>query len=140
MAHRKAWKRHEESTHLPRQTWTCLVTGPRITAPDSPLPTTPRSATRPARTTRTPRARVDECRAPEDRTFVCKDGLAQRLNPFHFKQLRGDGVAAWSAKAPLRERIRMCGFCGARLEGWAAHISQHFRGGVTMKRWRFESE
>ena len=99
MAHRKAWKRHEESTHPPRQTWACLFNGSRISAPDPTSPTTPQSA--PSHAALHPR--VDECRVPEDRTFVRKDGLAQRLSPFHCEQLRGDGVAAWSAKASLRE-------------------------------------
>lgn len=97
--------------------------------------------------TRTPRCAPASTsagrRAPENRTFVRKDGLAQRPNPFHCEQLRGDGAAAWSAKAPLREQMRTCGFCGARLERWVAralHISQHFRGGATMERWCFEPE
>ncbi|OCL08992.1 hypothetical protein AOQ84DRAFT_363655 [Glonium stellatum] len=143
----KSWKRHEECTHLPRQTWTCLLTGPSI-----PL-SNPSSASicafcnelNPDSEHAAVHSRVDECqaRAPEDRAFVRKDGLAQHIKLFHGARLREDVAAEWSSKVLRQDQVWTCGFCGARLEGWAAravHISQHFRNGASMDQWRFEPE
>jgi hypothetical protein len=130
-----AWKRHEESQHLPRRKWVCLYTGPTVNG-------------RCAFCERSPEphghhdhGRVTECAARdlEERSFLRKDGLVQHVMSFHgAAQLRPDVVAAWEVPAERREQDWVCGFCGETLRGWdtrATHLAAHFRQGMTMASW-----
>jgi len=91
----KSWKRHEESAHLPRRIWTCLLTGFRIYSKES-------EATKcafcdfldPDDAHAACHTRIGDCqrRSAEQRTFVRKDGLTQHLKIFHGVQIRPDVV------------------------------------------------
>jgi len=131
-----AWKRHEESQHLPRRKWTCLLTGPYVQQGcalcEEDLPNhNPYD-----------HLKVTECiiRDPEERSFLRKDGLTQHVINFHgVAQLRHDVVAEWEVPAEQGEQDWVCGFCGETLRGWdarAAHLAVHFRQGMTMESWR----
>lgn len=145
----KSWKRHEESTHLPRRTWTCLRTSFRIRSSSNNTQPTKCAfcdVLNPNDSHVALHARIEECqlRPKRDRVFVRKDGLAQHLTMFHgASRLRDDVAAEWESNTRRRDQCWTCGFCGKVLDGWdlrATHIAQHFRNGATMDQWLFEPE
>lgn len=136
-----AWKRHEESKHLPQRKWTCLLTGSEVNGRcafcDYPH-FTPESCPYYAKTS--------ECegRDSETRSFLRKDGFMQHVVHYHgVGQVRPEVVEAWEVPGVKKEQDWLCGFCGETLHGWdarAAHLAGHFREGLTLESWRGELE
>lgn len=147
----KAWRRHEESQHMPRRQWTCMPLGHPFDAlfldgashcllcgacfesgPDS-------GPTKFGHIKVCPN-RVADClaRSPEERTFHRKDHLVQHLKRFHQAALTRDRIDLWESENKQINRQWNCGFCGEILPNWnarATHIAAHFRQGLDMSVW-----
>jgi hypothetical protein len=139
-----AWKRHEETQHLPQRHWVCLGRGWRILCPtgdaqqcvfcgESNPPDNHIDAC----------CRIAEClaRPHDEREFSRKDHLKQHLTNFHEADISETTLAAWQCDIDKGYKTKSweCGFCGAILGDWAAraeHIPKHFREGKDMSSWK----
>lgn len=124
------WQRHEKTSHLPLEKWTCCPfgseTGDRCTFCMS--------------------STID-CHIPEhdfslcqskpeyERTFFRKDHFVQHLRLCH-NGLFQPHMSSW--KHSLTELNSRCGFCSAGLTNWydrTDHLAAHFRDGAVMAQW-----
>jgi hypothetical protein len=143
----KSWKRHEETTHIPRQRWTCMAEGwhpttncngilshkcvfcGEIEPPEDHIHSC---------------HRISDClnRPARDRVYSRKDQLSQHLDKFHgVSKLSREVIEKWGSQeaGAYINQSWTCGFCGDFLENWnkrAAHIARHFREGMRMSSWR----
>ena len=144
---RKAWKRHEETKHLPQAVWTCMATGPVVDSVDL-------STNRKMRTCAfcgdevegeyCPRKhRIEEC-STEKREFNRKDKLRQHIRNFHPGSEFTDKIAdLWKSRQSYANKVWPCGFCQVILTDWhlrATHIEKHFLDGMTIDKWRQPEE
>ncbi|KAH7088038.1 hypothetical protein FB567DRAFT_523543 [Paraphoma chrysanthemicola] len=138
----KAWKRHEETQHLPKAKWVCMPRGSSMQlwgrdelcvfcgyqGPSSHQHHTQCS-------------RISEClqKPVEDRTFYRKDNLTQHAELFHGVRFEPAYADNWKQEINYADQKWHCGFCGDDLgSNWdlrAGHISSHFRQGYNMKQW-----
>lgn len=139
----KAWKRHEETKHLPQAVWICMATGPLLETVDT--------ATGQRREVCAfcgdhvdgfcPKPhRVQEClsRTSDQRTFDRKQYLRRHLRQYHHAELNDVVADRWKSPLSYASIVWHCGFCGAPLDDWTArakHISRHFLDGFTMESW-----
>lgn len=136
----KAWKRHEETQHLPRKQWICMPSeSPSIQRPGG---TEPSCAFCGAASTAAEDChhRVPDClvRPLQDRTYTRKDHLRQHAKDFHGARLDEDVLSLWCSERTYQQYTWLCGFCGEHLRNWderATHISKHFRAGNNMRNW-----
>jgi len=144
---RKAWKRHEETKHLPQAIWTCMATGPIVDSTDL-------STGRRMRTCAfcgdevegedCPRKhRIEEC-STEKREFNRKDKLRQHFRNFHPGSEFTDKIAnLWRSQRSYANTVWHCGFCQVVLTDWhlrAIHIEKHFLDGMTIDKWQEPEE
>ncbi|OCK84212.1 hypothetical protein K432DRAFT_345563 [Lepidopterella palustris CBS 459.81] len=149
----KSWRRHEETQHLPRSSYSCMLHGARLfSAAPSTSPLHPRTSQ--VQTSfcafcmlRDPpdahfhtAHRIVECaaRSLADRTFYRPDHLRQHVKNYHNCTLFDLTSARWKQAAQPVAGPWGCGFCGAELESWDAretHIANHFRDGMAMAQW-----
>jgi hypothetical protein len=143
----KSWRRHEDTQHRPKTSaarWTCMLHGPRLSFPNR---TNSGSVCafcmvkNPSEDHFLQNHRIDECskRDATDRTFYRPDHLRQHIKNFHNATLFDIVQARWKTAAETVAEGWTCGFCGDRLETWEkreAHISNHFKEGMTMASWR----
>ena len=142
----RAWRRHEETQHLPRVQWSCMLSGPRLSFAQrgdsycafcmAKDPTDEHLATN---------HRISECvaRPLADRTFLRPDHLRQHVKNYHNAALFPSTTAQWKCAAEPVESGWVCGFCGQALGSWDVremHIAGHFRDGATMAEWKAEGE
>ena len=142
----RAWRRHEETQHLPRAQWSCMLSGPRLSLAQrsdsycafcmAKDPTDEHLATN---------HRISECAARPlaDRTFLRPDHLRQHVKNYHSTTLFALTTAQWKRAAEPVDSGWVCGFCGQTLGSWGVremHIAGHFRDGATMAEWRAEGE
>ncbi|OCL10766.1 hypothetical protein AOQ84DRAFT_208867 [Glonium stellatum] len=139
----KAWKRHEETQHLPKTKWTCLAHGSHIPIlqEDSitskcPFCYLPNPSDAHLKSTH----RLDEClgKPIEDRVFYRKDHLAQHIRNVHNGQLDSITAMFWKSEMDYANQSWACGFCGEHLLNWdtrARHIAVHFKNGFDMSQW-----
>ncbi|KAF4964302.1 hypothetical protein FSARC_7747 [Fusarium sarcochroum] len=133
------WQRHEKSLHLPIETWECSPHGPRITNTAGVLCCAFCAKLSPDD------AHIEShnflaClqRPPHDRTFSRKDHLSQHLRLVHNTSTERLGCPLHQWRLPEPEIRSRCGFCGKRMETWAAridHLADHFKLGSTMADW-----
>lgn len=131
-----AWKRHEESTHMPQKQWICgpLEQSSVIVCPLCPV------------NTDVCLHGFDKCWAKpkESRTFFRRDALKQHFSVVHRysnEPLPGGRAAfdAWSEPVDSNAYDLTCHFCGHVNQDWdqrAKHIIAHFKEGMTMDDWR----
>jgi hypothetical protein len=143
----KAWKRHEESQHWPRQEWICMPSDHSL---HSALPSAdsncvfceePVPISSGVEHLESCSGRAAECgrRPRQERIFSRKEHLKQHIRLFHGVTPDGSVLDSWSSAKAQFERQWACGFCGENLRNWdarATHISKHFRNGCTMDNWR----
>jgi len=136
----KAWKRHEETQHLPLRKWICMPNN---------LPYRNESADWTCLFCHNPfyedhptycERGIQQCqgRSLDERTFLRADHLVQHGKTVHKAELNRDDLRAWMMKSPLKQQEWGCGFCGERLKTWkvrATHIAAHFRTGMDMSMW-----
>ena len=137
----KAWKRHEETRHLPRREWKCLAEGKFLQKDRTcvfcrTLIPIPSSNIHPEQCP----YRLNECmsKSPSQRTFYRKQHLLQHIHRYHKATVDSKMITQWESSTNEPERLWDCGFCGEKLFGWdarAAHISIHFRKGLDMSSW-----
>ncbi|OCK82022.1 hypothetical protein K432DRAFT_424471 [Lepidopterella palustris CBS 459.81] len=145
---RRAWKRHEETSHLPRVKWTCMARGfrlYRLGTIDPPIPEHYACcfcyAPNPTDSHAESCHRIAEClaRPEEERTFFRRDHLAQHLKNYHGVALLDQSTALeWKSPTSVTPQEWPCGFCGDILPDWdvrASHILDHFRQGLKMESW-----
>jgi Fungal Zn(2)-Cys(6) binuclear cluster domain len=126
----KSWKRHEESTHLPRVKWPCSpAMHPANYFPNQGGEVDPH--------------RFRECadKPVDDRTFLRKDKLVQHWRIYHHLELSNDRAEQWKVIVDYSHHRWSCGFCGEKLKDWdtrASHLGKHFREGLTMEQWNSE--
>lgn len=149
----KAWRRHEESQHVPQHQWTCMPWEHPFY--DYMLVSKSKSCcifcatlcgeiggdrqTKQQHIMQCPK-RVASCleRPVEERTFGRKDHLIQHLRQFHDSHFNEYLMAEWESENKELDRLWGCGFCGAILLNWncrATHIAAHFRRGLDMTAW-----
>ncbi|KAF2798084.1 hypothetical protein K505DRAFT_322107 [Melanomma pulvis-pyrius CBS 109.77] len=141
----KSWRRHEETQHLPKAEWTCMLTGPRLLRSNSLSNSSSCCAfcmaKNPSEDHFSTHHRIAECakRAIGDRTFYRPDHLRQHVKNFHGATLYDIVQGRWKRAAEKAENIHhTCGFCGTWLESWdrrESHIAGHFKDGCTMETW-----
>lgn len=139
----KAWKRHEETQHLPQTTWTCMADGPIIRrAREGSIIDFICAFCGDLAVDRCEKDhRIAECLAREstNRTFFRKEHLRQHFNNCHpLSQLSDEVAEYWSDNPDYGTRTWICGFCGDRFTIWNArvkHVAKHFRQGKTMADW-----
>lgn len=139
----KAWKRHEETQHLPKTKWTCLAHGPHVPLPhegsrDSKCAFCP--LRNPSDVHLQSAHRLDEClsKPNKDRVFYRKDHLAQHIRNVHNGQLDSFTAMYWKSETDYANHSWTCGFCGEYLANWnvrARHIVTHFKDGLDMSQW-----
>lgn len=140
----KAWRRHEESQHVPRRQWTCMPSGhpfretifsyamlcllcrKGVDDMDNHVRVCPN--------------RASDClaRPVEQRTYQRKDHLVQHMKRFHDTELDDLEICLWEWETTQPNRQWGCGFCGEILANWnerATHIAAHFRHGMDMTAW-----
>jgi hypothetical protein len=143
----KAWRRHEESQHVPRRQWTCMpLEHPFLLysyyhsgVSYCCLCNATCSGIQPEHMKICPK-RASGClaRSVEERTFHRKDHLVQHLKRFHNTTLTESQISLWEAENTQLNRQWGCGFCGEILPNWnerATHIAAHFRQGLDMSVW-----
>lgn len=140
---RDSWRRHEESKHVTRTTWTCSPhpTAWKIQRQCLYCPVLYPSADH------IQGHRQKECldRPQEERIFYRKDHLKQHIRNAHhsghhyadvgpsFERWKGDTEPLPKDSFALR-----CGFCGLQCACWeerVAHIAQHYRDGYDLSDW-----
>jgi hypothetical protein len=145
----KSWRRHEETQHRPRAQWTCMLEGPRVSRTNSGSTFCAFCMTKnPPEHHFQSNHRITEClkRPTGERTFFRPDHLRQHVKNFHGAGLFEIVQASWKRGPEDNGEGRkgkgegfLCGFCGIRLDGWAAresHIAGHFKEGMRMSQWR----
>lgn len=139
-----AWKRHEETTHLPSRTWTCMFTGPTVPVVAGSESSSVRCAFcdmyHPSPKHLRTEHRIQECLAMPhaERVFYRKDHLAQHMRVFHRVAPNPRTEIHWCRTESLAGQAWTCGFCGQLLGDWdgrARHIAKHFRDGWSMRDW-----
>lgn len=140
----KAWRRHEETQHVPQVYWKCMATGPVLVdhaSNEDEMKQSTCAFCRDGVEFSCPKDhRIDECldRGESERVFHRKDNLKQHLRYFHYSTLDDRVARAWEVHTEDATRSWPCGFCAKALDGWKAreiHIAQHFREGATMDSW-----
>ncbi|KAF2489641.1 hypothetical protein BU16DRAFT_161590 [Lophium mytilinum] len=137
----KAWRRHEETQHLPRTKWVCGFDP--TTVMERPWNLTcllcPKSSPGFEHYQLHHPEVVDCLQKPkEDRTFYRKDHLAQHFTNVHNAQLNGVTADLSKQEIDYSNQTWNCGFCGEILATWdvrARHIAAHFRNGSHMSQW-----
>lgn len=130
----KAWRRHEETQHVPQVYWKCMATRSIIAH------STCAFCGDSVELACLKDHRIAEClaRDEKERVFHRKDNLKQHFRYFHDSTLDDRVARAWEFRTEDALRSWTCGFCGVVLEDWNArqvHIAEHFRKGDTMKSW-----
>lgn len=131
--------RHEKSLHLSLENWVCTPFGGAVE-----LPSTGRMHCAYCNQLDPTHEHLEQhnhsaCQQ-QTRMFQRKDHLLQHLRLFH----RIDTIPLidnW--KHVFTEIPSRCGFCETRMSTWterADHLTQHFRKGYTMARWKGEHE
>ena len=99
----KAWKRHEETQHLPKTKWTCLAHGPHVPLPhedsrDGKCAFCP--LRNPSDVHLQSAHHLDEClsKPSKDRVFYRKDHLAQHIRNVHNGQLDSVTAMYWKSE------------------------------------------
>lgn len=133
-----AWKRHEESQHLPQRQFVCMpYETPCI---DGSCAFCQQNIPSDLMHNDQCKHRVNDClkRSFEQRTFTRKDKLEQHIKNFHSCSVRKDLVDQWAHEPVDNPLSWACGFCNASSMTWddrAKHIANHFREGKDMSMW-----
>ncbi|KAF2400769.1 hypothetical protein EJ06DRAFT_405341 [Trichodelitschia bisporula] len=137
---KSAWKRHEQTVHLPQEEWTCMPEFPAFLSEsgeyvcafceEAPLSEEHLEAAHGYQTCYN--------RPVSERTFNRKDKLQQHLAQVH-RQPRVTPlmVASWG-KPVNRNLLFRCGFCHDLLTSWSnrmEHLAAHFDDGLDMASW-----
>ncbi|KAF2503330.1 hypothetical protein BU16DRAFT_37102 [Lophium mytilinum] len=139
----KSWRRHEETQHLPRSRWTCMLRGPRLSFSRGSTSSCCAFCMQKDPTEdhfhSSHRIGVCAARSLQDRTYYRPDHLRQHVKNFHNSTLFDITASKWksAAEAPQNDGWD-CGFCSLHLSDWNSrevHIASHFRDGKTMKDW-----
>jgi len=144
----KAWKRHEETKHLPYRQWVCM---PSDTPVDFSSTITESGHFRcvfckkgysndPAIHSSVCDTAIERCleQSRDARTFYRREHLVQHAKTVHGTTLGNYILDRWANRSPPKQEEWGCGFCGLRLKGWgcrARHIAAHFRAGKDMSMW-----
>ncbi|KAI0966581.1 hypothetical protein F4678DRAFT_484194 [Xylaria arbuscula] len=145
-----AWKRHEESAHVPQFTWICspgMMRG-EITSSECPV-----CIFSPTDMTHIPQPpclhRFNDCwqKPTIERTFYWLDTFKQHLHTVHFKN-HPSGLESIDCYVDIEKcketskaitpDILTCHFCGFKSGTWidrARHIKKHFDIGETIELW-----
>lgn len=134
----KAWRRHEETQHVPQVYWKCMATG-------KVLHSTCVFCRQSVDMACLKDHRIVEClaRDEKERMFHRKDNLKQHFRNFHDSTLDDRVARTWEVRTEAAIRPWPCGFCGITLKNWCArqaHITEHFRKGATMESWDQDME
>lgn len=145
----KAWRRHEESQHVPRKLWICMPSGnPLVTTFSGPSYCilcrdlcfhNGQDSAQDTHVIVCPN-RASDClaRSVEERTFHRKDHLVQHMQRFHNTTPDSYETKLWESENKQVNQRWECGFCGEILLNWnarATHIAVHFRQGLDMSAW-----
>lgn len=135
----KSWRCHEQTQHCPKDTWTYLATGPRLTTHGATSICAFCSLENPLDEHFQDTHRIVECsrKSEADRTFLRPDHLRQHVKNFHKASLQDIVRDRWR-KSREAEETWTCGFCMAKLTTWdmrATHMADHFMDGMTMASW-----
>ena len=142
----KAWRRHEETLHVPQVYWQCMKIGPLLPHRTLFLGSKCAFCGDHVDLLCAKEHRVTDClhRNAEERVFYRKENLRQHIEKFHPNSRFDNHVAsAWECKADVSSDLSpdgtwVCGFCGKVLPDWNSrqiHIAHHFRNGSTMDSW-----
>ncbi|KAF2805133.1 uncharacterized protein BDZ99DRAFT_524850 [Mytilinidion resinicola] len=139
----KSWRRHEETQHLPRSRWTCMLHGPRLSfsrgSTSSCCAFCMQKDPTEEHVHSSHRIGVCAARSLQDRTYYRPDHLRQHVKNFHNSTLFDITAAKWKSSAEESQNDGWdCGFCHLHLSDWNSrevHIAGHFRDGKTMKDW-----
>ncbi|KAI1308080.1 hypothetical protein F5Y03DRAFT_351136 [Xylaria venustula] len=145
-----AWKRHEESVHVPQFTWICSPDMMRIETTSSKCPVCMYLRLDMAHSAQLPCVHgFHDCwqKSAIERTFYRLDAFKQHLHTVHFKNRLMDlesidyhvkiEKCKGRTKAVTPDKLK-CQFCGFASETWTGrtrHIARHFENGETMKLW-----
>lgn len=136
-----AWKRHEESVHVPQKVWICAQHESKNTGNKCPLC----EDTTVCSKTECPH-KFQACwnKAKRHRMFFRKDSLKQHIRLVHCKGMdalrryelvRAFRVDNWTENVSANDCDLTCYFCGFVNKSWderAKHIITHFESGLTI--------
>lgn len=139
-----AWKRHEESVHVPQKVWVCARHESDNTDNKCPLC---EDTTVCSRTECSHKFQACWNKAKKHRRFFRKDALKQHIRLVHCKGLaptrwrqllKTIGFDDWTENISANDCDLTCYFCGFVNSSWderAKHIVTHFERGFTIDRW-----
>lgn len=146
----KSWRRHEETQHRSKRTWTCLRSGPRLTVSSQSGSSTVCAfcmENDPSDAHFLQSHRITEClkKTDAERTFLRPDHLRQHVKNFHKATLLENVRDFWRRDGAGKDDVEnwVCGFCDEVLKTWAVrqtHIAGHFKDGSTMAQWKGYSQ
>lgn len=134
-----AWKRHEESQHLPQKQFVCMpYNSPQF---GNTCVFCKQHVAGDHEHSQRCVCRVSAClkRSVEQRTFTRKDKLEQHVKAFHKCSIGRHIVDLWAHEPPDNPVFWDCGFCDMNAMSWderSKHIANHFREGKDMSMWR----
>lgn len=114
--HHYEWKRHEESVHVPRKVWVCIVTGCPLETFDQRL-----------------FFRKDNFFGHVRRCHGFPEDASMPTSPLYVEQF-----VISLAPIPSDHRVLKCGFCGEYSSTWenrVSHVSEHFKRGIDLSSW-----
>lgn len=140
-----AWKRHEESQHLPQKQYVCMPDNTPYVHDTCVFCKRHQSGITNVRmhNYRCTHRVADCCKRNfELRTFTRKDKLEQHIRNFHGCSIDKTVLEKWSHEPVGNPLSWDCGFCNEVEMTWderAKHIANHFREGKDMSMWRAAS-
>src|SRR5205814_404049 len=117
-----AWKRHEESQHVPQEVWICMPNGPDNGQDSESSCLFCGSADGSNQHLEFHHNAIACHRKPiRDRTFARRDNLKQHLRQVHKSVLEAASLQSWR-RPIIYDCVWECGFCHEEFDRWPSRV------------------